>query len=211
MEQSVLKLNLGCGNNKLPGWINIDSVREFAPDLLHDISQPLPFDDQSVDEVNADGILEHFDKYSRYNVIYEWARVLRIGGRIQIGVPNFQKILYRYFKFSFYDFVDTIFGENMLASAVYTGHFGNHKWGYSVQSLSEFVQLFGINPVKIERQGLIIRLFGEKRQHITKNEFASLKVYSSANAQGIGSPQMTFAEIDQRIQDFNQSRLPHPN
>ncbi len=203
MTSSPVKLNIGCGNNKMPGWINIDSVAEFEPDVLHDITQPLPYDDLSVEEINADGILEHFDKYSRHIVFYEWVRVLKLGGRIRIGVPNFQKILYRYFKFDFYDFVDTIFGENMLESDVYIGHFGNHKWGYSAASLKDFVCAFGVETVRVDIQSLILRLVGTKQRHISREEFDTLKVYSSANASGVGASELTMAQVKERMRVFN--------
>ena len=124
-----LKLHLGCGTNKIAGWINIDAVESCKPDLLHDISQPLPYSDLTVDEILAEDLLEHFDKYSRLIVFSEWIRVLKINGIVTLQVPNFKKILFRYFKFGFENFVDFIFGENMLRSKVYIGHYGNHKWG----------------------------------------------------------------------------------
>ena len=88
-----MKLHLGCGTNKLAGWINIDSVKGCGPDLVHDITQPLPYDDLTIDEILAEDLLEHFDKYMRYVVFGEWARVLKLGGRITVQVPNFKKIL----------------------------------------------------------------------------------------------------------------------
>jgi len=67
-----MKLHLGCGTKRKEGWINIDSVAALQPDLVHDISQPLPYDDLSADEILAEDILEHFDKYLRFVVFYEY-------------------------------------------------------------------------------------------------------------------------------------------
>ena len=113
-ERKALKLHLGCGTNKLPGWVNIDSVKACRPDLVHDITTPLPYADQSADEILAEDLLEHFDKYIRFVVFGEWVRVLKVGGTVTVQVPNFKKILFRYFKFGFDNFVDFIFGENSL-------------------------------------------------------------------------------------------------
>ena len=92
-----MKLHLGCGTKKLEGWVNIDSVPECRPDLVHDITQPLPYADQTAEELLAEDLLEHFDKYIRYPVFYEWTRVLKVGGKITLQVPDFKTILWRYF------------------------------------------------------------------------------------------------------------------
>lgn len=205
-NQSPIRLNLGCGPNKLPGFVNIDSVEAFKPDLLLDISQPLPYPDLSVDEILADGILEHFDKYLRFIVFYEWARVLKIGGTINLSVPNLEKIVWRYFKFGFEKFTDTVFGENMLASEAYIGHFGNHKWGYSKKSLEAFVKMFGLEPIKIETKGLVLRIIGEKKRHVTQAEIDKVEIYSSANDCGTGKANMPVKECREKTKIFNKNR-----
>ena len=84
-----IKLHLGCGTNKILGWVNIDSVEACRPDVVLDITRPLPYKDLSVDEILAEDLLEHFDKYMRYMVFSEWARILKIGGAITLQVPDF--------------------------------------------------------------------------------------------------------------------------
>lgn len=201
-QDGPLKLNLGCGTNKLPGWVNVDSVKELEPDLVHDISQPLPYPDASVDEIIADGILEHFDKYLRYVVFYEWVRVLKIGGVMHVGVPNFKKLLFRYFKFGFRDFVDTLFGENMLGSEVYIGHYGNHKWGYSAETLKAFVGEFGLKILEVETPSLILRVKAEKTRHVTREEMDRTRIYACANAHGVGDAALSLAASREKINTF---------
>ena len=201
-NETSLKLHLGCGTNKFPGWVNIDSVKACQPDLVHDITTPLPYADQSADEILAEDLLEHFDKYIRFVVFGEWARVLKVGGTITVQVPNFKKILFRYFKFGFDNFVDFIFGENMWRSEFYIGHFGNHKWGYSEKSLKEFVSLFGIEPAEIKTIGLNIRLTGRKKRHIPAFELDKIMIYSHANATGIGKSRVSLGEAKAKIKAF---------
>lgn len=200
-----MKLHLGCGTNRLSGWVNIDSVAALKPDLVHDITQPLPYDDLSIDEILAEDLLEHFDKYMRFVVFGQWARVLKLGGKITVQVPNFQKILFRYFKFGYDNFVDFIFGENMLRSKVYIGHFGNHKWGYSEKTLRAFVQQFGIEPLSIEKKGLNLRLIGEKKRHVTDSEVDEIEIYSHANATGIGKKFLPLAEAKEKIRIYQEN------
>ena len=200
-----MKLHLGCGTKKLEGWINIDSVASLQPDLVHDISQPLPYDDLTVDEVLAEDLLEHFDKYLRFVVFYEWVRVLKIGGRITLQVPDFKKILRKYFKFGYDNFVDFIFGENMWESNTYIGHFGNHKWGYSKQTLLDFVKLFGIERRSIETKGLNLYFVGEKTKHVTFQELDQIAIHSHANKFGSGSDHVTIEFAREKIKEFQNN------
>lgn len=206
-KDAAVKLHLGCGTNKLPGWVNVDSVQRCEPDLVHDLTEPLPYSDQSVDEVLAEDLLEHFDKYMRFVVFADWVRVLKVGGRITLQVPDFKKILFKFFKFGFDNFVDFIFGENMWRSEIYNGHFGNHKWGYSERSLSDFVKLFGIEPKEIKKNGLNLRLTGEKKRHIVQEELDKIEIYSHANDHGIGQAKLPLKTVRANIKQYlKQSR-----
>jgi predicted SAM-dependent methyltransferase len=79
-----MKLNLGCSDRHLPGWINVDRV---APaDQIVDLAGPWPWPDDSIDEVIAADIFEHLpDKIHTLNELW---RVLKIGGTAQVIVPS---------------------------------------------------------------------------------------------------------------------------
>ena len=51
----MLKLNLGCGQAYLSGWINIDIDSDKA-DLKHDLRNGLPYEDNTADYI----FNEHF-------------------------------------------------------------------------------------------------------------------------------------------------------
>ena len=205
MGSGPVKLHLGCGTKKLAGWVNIDSVRACSPDLLHDLTKPLPFDDRVADEILAEDLLEHFDKYLRFLIFYEWARVLKVNGTITVQVPNFKKILFKYFKFGYDNFVDFLFGENLWQSKFYLGHFGNHKWGYSEKTLSQFVELFGIKTVSVEKKGLNLRLTGIKQKHVTWEDLDRIEIPSHANRTGDGQPSVSVKFAREKIYEFQQN------
>ncbi|MBF0511695.1 MAG: hypothetical protein HQL13_05120 [Candidatus Omnitrophica bacterium] len=203
----MMKLHVGCGTKKLEGWINIDGVKSCHPDLVHDLSLPLPYADLSADELKAEGVLEHLDKYMRYCVFGDWARTLKVGGLVHIGVPNFKKLLSRFFKFNYDDFVDTFFGENMWESEIYLGHYGNHKWGYSKESLTAFIKQFGIDPVEVTTKDLIIFYTGRKVKHVPVSQMDQWKIYSHNNKFGAKRNVMTLAEIKQKIKEFQVQNI----
>jgi len=199
----ILRLNLGAADIKIPGWISVEAVKEFAPDLVHDLLKPLPYGDGVIDEILAKDLLEHFDKYMRYIVFYDWARVLKVNGVITLEVPNFKKLVFRYFKFGFDKFVDMVFGENMIRSQTYSGHYGNHKWGYSKETLTDFLRLFGIEPLSVECRGLNIIYKGSKKRHVPWKEIEHLEVYAHANAFG-DRPHLSLQEVQVKIREFER-------
>jgi autotransporter strand-loop-strand O-heptosyltransferase len=86
-----IKLNLGCGNDIRPGYINIDRFNNTGQvDLCSDFTV-LPFRSESVSEIYASHIFEHVGINDVYEVIEEWKRVLKIGGKLEIRVPNLER------------------------------------------------------------------------------------------------------------------------
>jgi predicted SAM-dependent methyltransferase len=77
-----MKLNLGSGSKSIEGYTNIDiSNGELVYPLLS-------YEDNSVDEVRASHILEHFSYRDTHEVLKEWVRVLKPNGWLKIAVPN---------------------------------------------------------------------------------------------------------------------------
>ncbi len=83
-----MKLNLGCGNKVMKGYINIDSVKSDVVDKVMDLNKlPYPFKTNSIDEVYMRNILEHLD--DPIQVIHEVKRILKASGKLVIIVPHF--------------------------------------------------------------------------------------------------------------------------
>lgn len=79
-----LRLNLGSGNEPLPGYLNLDRRRVPGVQLVADALR-LPFPDASAAEVRASSLLEHFA--DPYAVLDEVHRVLAHDGRFVMRVP----------------------------------------------------------------------------------------------------------------------------
>lgn len=80
-----LKLNIGAGDTNIEGFTPVD--RKLGIEAY-----PLPYEDGSVEEIRASHILEHFPDGHILDVLREWSRVLKIGGRIRIAVPDMEWI-----------------------------------------------------------------------------------------------------------------------
>jgi hypothetical protein len=92
-EVRRMKLNLGCGQNKRDGFVNIDKYPTFSPDLLWALERtPYPFEAGSVTEIAATHVLEHLGQQTEVflAIIKEWHRILVLGGTIEIKVPHFR-------------------------------------------------------------------------------------------------------------------------
>ena len=83
-RSELVKVNLGCGKNKIPGWRNHD--------IDVDITKPLPFEDNSVDFMLAEHCVEHVDYYKAIDFFKECARVLKPWGVLRVIVPSIELI-----------------------------------------------------------------------------------------------------------------------
>jgi len=86
---NTIRLNIGAGDSTIPGFIPIDA--KFG----HDATR-LDYATGSVDEIYASHVLEHIHHSEMLTTLAEWVRVLKPGGRIRIGVPNFDQIINDY-------------------------------------------------------------------------------------------------------------------
>lgn len=92
-----MKLHIGCGTKNLPGWKHFD-IRKLDDHIDYvgsadDLSQ---FADNSIDEIYACHLLEHFGRNKVDDVLKEWFRVLKPNGILRIAVPNFEAIAEEY-------------------------------------------------------------------------------------------------------------------
>lgn len=80
-----MKLNIGCGNDWIAGYTNVDSSYLVNPDMFVDLEKPLPFNDSSVSEVLAYHVLEHINNF--IPLMLELHRVCEDDALIKIKTP----------------------------------------------------------------------------------------------------------------------------
>jgi hypothetical protein len=94
--QSELKLNLGCGRNIKPGWVNIDSWKRADVDLEIDLSTDFPFEPKSCQFIYSEHFLEHLDWLATEELIAKSFTALRKNGVFRAVIPNFQRVFEAY-------------------------------------------------------------------------------------------------------------------
>ena len=80
-----MKLHLGCGNNRMEGYVNCDISKDVNPDKIVDLEKKLLFKDNSINEIVANHVLEHINNF--VPLMHELYRVCKKNSKIKIKVP----------------------------------------------------------------------------------------------------------------------------
>jgi ubiquinone/menaquinone biosynthesis C-methylase UbiE len=90
-----MNVNLGSGHSRVEGYINVDHDPNCSPDYVVDLEKDnLPFEDNSVDNINARHVFEHIGG-GYFHMLKEIYRVCKNGAMIDIVVPHWN---HDYFK-----------------------------------------------------------------------------------------------------------------
>jgi len=154
------KLHLGSGKVVIPGWYNIDLDPQSGSKVHKmDLSNPLPFPDASVSMIFSEHLIEHMPKNKGLRFLKECYRVLRAGGTMRFGWPDFSKHI------EAYNTKDKKYREGMLkhmkpgivgtwdeffADLLYSW---GHRYMYTPELLTEFFKAAGFEKVKIKKYG----------------------------------------------------------
>jgi hypothetical protein len=86
-----MKINLGSGQRKIEGYVNVDKYDIFGADVVHDLDKtPWPFADTIADEVLATHVLEHLGQQPEVflNIMKELYRIMKPQALLKIKVPH---------------------------------------------------------------------------------------------------------------------------
>ena len=141
-----MKLNLGCGWDRRPGWINIDFLPEHEPDVLADVLQ-LPFENGAASYALAQDVLEHLPRTSTSDALKEWSRVLSNDGTLELRVPSlFHAVELMKFNPTI-TFHETLI-QNLYGTQAYTGDV--HLTSFTDLTLIHYLHQNGFTEVSLE-------------------------------------------------------------
>lgn len=192
------KLHLGSGNHTPSGWVNVDgswnawlakfpTIRKIFKILrllpseyldmnwnkdivIHDITKPLPFSDDSFIAIYSSHTLEHLYREDALKLLKESHRVLKKNGVIRKVVPDLESAILEYIGKSRYEQKNSKYSEDASADRLQKRIFlreshrpkGNiltriyntlkdynsHKWMYDAESLTKIMKEAGFKNLK---------------------------------------------------------------
>jgi len=92
--RGAVKLNLGGGHIRIPGYLQVDKQPEWLgvrADIVADLEEGLPFEDRSVDVINVAHVFEHINNF--IPLMDECWRVLKDDGFMMVAVPVFPSVI----------------------------------------------------------------------------------------------------------------------
>ena len=139
-----MKLHLGCGKRVWEGYVNIDA-HSHAADLQADIRK-LPYPDEQAEEIAAIHVFEHFWPNEAFDVLKEWHRVLKKGGKLVLELPCMDKIsLMLYRNPNSTDAMHGLFGDPCSQNNVED----LHKWCWRMVDIRQILLDAGFGRVDI--------------------------------------------------------------
>jgi predicted SAM-dependent methyltransferase len=94
-----MKLHLGCGTKHIKGFQNIDIRYLPGVDEVNNIKFLRNYKENSVDEIYACHVLEHFGRWEYKEVLKRWFEILKPNGQLRLAVPDFTSICKYYIQF----------------------------------------------------------------------------------------------------------------
>lgn len=150
-QAAPLRLNLGCGDKILPGYVNVDVVASRAgqrPDLLCDLHSLHPFDDDSADEILSVHVVEHFWRWEVLDILKEWVRVLKPGAELILECPNLLSACDRFLQDPVGRSATDRRGQETMwvfyGDPAWKDPYMVHRWAYTPESLAALMQEAGL-------------------------------------------------------------------
>jgi len=135
-------LHLGCGQNYLQGYVNIDLPWEQRS--LHSLNIPdyfsnvldLRFPNRSVMKIESHHMFEHFSRPKALALLCAWAWWLDIGGILLIETPDFEAAIHRYLG------TNSFLEKQVILRHLFGSHEANWAYHYDGWCKEKFSRIF---------------------------------------------------------------------
>jgi len=170
-----MKLNLGCGTDIRSDYINIDIKELPGVNLVRDVSDFSYIKDNSVEEIIARDIIEHFPKHIAEKALREWHRILKPYKKIYMTCPDIKRICERYLGIK-QPKLDADFVSYLLYGDEKAQHHGDyHKAIWDAQTIRKLLERTGFKYISIDNdQGANLVINCYKGKNMLTGELAKL-------------------------------------
>lgn len=151
------RLHLGCGGVNLEGFINVDlhpedpdvvdSSRDgCVADVLADMRN-LDLPDNSIDEIQTFHTIDHFTRWECVDMLTDWHRMLRPGGKLVIEVADFARCVLWLFH--------PIANRRRVARNQFYGNqwdridFETHRYVWSAREIKRELKSIGFTTIRV--------------------------------------------------------------
>ena len=137
------KFNVGCGSWDFgAGWTNVDALQMPHIDS-HDIYLG-EYKRESIDLIYASHLIQYFDGTEALDLLREWYKKLKVGGKLRISVPDIVKLIAVYERGALADILGPLYGKMRMGDKwIY------HKIVYDWHSLNFLLQACGFRKKNI--------------------------------------------------------------
>ncbi|HEY3566830.1 MAG TPA: methyltransferase domain-containing protein [Thermoanaerobaculia bacterium] len=143
----MLRLHIGSGNVRLPGWTNVDAQRLPGVDVVADVTRGLDF--AGAEAVFSEHFLEHLAVDDALRFLLEVHRVLADGGWVRLTTPNLDWVWLTHYR------LDGEAAEKREAALAINRAFRGwrHQFLWNREMLAEALAACGFEEVRWCRRG----------------------------------------------------------
>jgi SAM-dependent methyltransferase len=164
-----MKLNLGCGVHRLPGFTNIDVSGYCDPDVIANVLE-LPYEKNSASIIYAGHLIEHLEPSELYGAIKHWFDILKPGGKLYLTFPDFEKVFEMWDNgwANWKEVNGVLFGLDRPEGA---GVYVYHRQLVSINTIKPFLEnIFGSFEVEVDCEYTPARVYWQSTVTAVKKE-----------------------------------------
>ena len=154
-----IKFNMGCGQDRIDGYIGVDLYGEGAI-IKQDIMQ-LKLPEKCADEILGSHVIEHMPQHRIIDVLTLWYNTLKKGGKLILELPNLEEMCKEFLEADDqkrYELTLCIYGaaiDQTPSQNINNGAETPHLWGYYPKVLKDILNGIGYKEIEVlPAQGL---------------------------------------------------------
>lgn len=185
VSAAPVRLHVGCGQEALTGWVNIDNKALPGVDRVLDVTEGLPF--EGVSAIYAEHFLEHLSLENGLAFLRECRRALKEDGILRLSTPNLDWVYLTHYRCGSWADEDQPLSDCLQLNRAFHGW--GHQFLYNRQMLGAALRAAGFDTVRFQCYGEsgVEELRGLER-HQTWEDTPELPHVIIAEAAGVRAP-----------------------